>query len=408
MREPTRKLKRILIFSLAYFPDHVGGAEIAIKEITSRISSKDIEFHLITLRFDTALRKQSREGNVFIHRVGWGRRGASVGKTFTPFFFFSKILFILCAALRARQLHRVHPFDGYWAMMTYMLFPIVLLRLVGIRAPYALTLQEGDPLKRVFQRRRIAFFSPLLSVGFKNATVVQTISTFLAKWARQRGFHGPLEVIPNGVAIKHFSQTISSDVLIRTKRELGKKVGDVFLVTTSRLVYKNAVDDVINALSLLPEHIHFVIFGTGPEEMKLRKLSEEKGVLKRTHFRRQISHNDMPRYLKACDIFIRPSRSEGMGNSFVEAFAAGIPVIATQEGGIVDFLFDAKRNPDKQPTGFAVDTDSPQQIAQAVTDTIEHPDMVRGVCANALQLAKEKYDWDLITCGMKMKVFDRL
>ena len=115
----------------------------------------------------------------------------------------------------------------------------------------------------------------------------------------------------------------------------------------------------------------------------------------------------MPLALKACDIFIRASRSEGMGNSFIEAMVAGLPVIATQEGGIADFLFDAKRNPDKETTGWAVDKDSPEQIAEAVQDIIAHPEQVARVTAAAKKMAEEKYDWDLITPHMR-SLFDRL
>ena len=45
-------MKRILIFSLAYYPSNVSGAEAAIKEITDRIDPSDIEFHMVTLLFD--------------------------------------------------------------------------------------------------------------------------------------------------------------------------------------------------------------------------------------------------------------------------------------------------------------------------------------------------------------------
>ena len=51
-------MKRVLIFSLAYYP-HVGGAEIALKEITDEIS--DIEFHLITLNFGEEKKKRKLE-----------------------------------------------------------------------------------------------------------------------------------------------------------------------------------------------------------------------------------------------------------------------------------------------------------------------------------------------------------
>ena len=115
----------------------------------------------------------------------------------------------------------------------------------------------------------------------------------------------------------------------------------------------------------------------------------------------------MPLALKACDIFIRPSRSEGMGNSFIEAMAAELPVIATQEGGIADFLYDAKRNPDKETTGWAVDKDSPEQIAAAVRDILAHPEQAARVKATAKAMALEKYDWGLVA-GLMKTVFDRV
>ena len=65
------KMKRILIFSLAYFPKHVGGAEIAIKEISDRILVEDIQFHMVTLRFDSTLPAVEQVGNVACHT---GRR----------------------------------------------------------------------------------------------------------------------------------------------------------------------------------------------------------------------------------------------------------------------------------------------------------------------------------------------
>lgn len=61
-------MKRVLIFSLSYFPKHVGGAEVAVKEITDRIS--DIEFHVVTNRFDSTLAKEEKLGNVMVHRIG--------------------------------------------------------------------------------------------------------------------------------------------------------------------------------------------------------------------------------------------------------------------------------------------------------------------------------------------------
>jgi len=398
-------MKRVLIFSLAYCP-YVGGAEIAIKEITDRIPREDIAFDIITLRMNKDLPLVEKVGNVRVYRVaGFDKRNPAYSELVQFPFYLNKVLFPLLAALGAYRLHRRFRYDAFWAMMSYMTFPIILLRLMGFRISYMLTLQEGDPFEHVFDRWYIRFVSPLLKQGFRKAAVIQTISTFLAGWARQMGFKGPLEVIPNAVNTAHFSRLYSNEELGVIQKRWGRKEGDVTLITTSRLVKKNAVDDVIRALAYLPAHIHFVVLGIGPDEDMLKKLAEESSVADRVHFLGQVDHADIPKYLKASDIFIRPSRSEGMGNSFVEAMAAGLPVIATQEGGIADFLFDEKRNPDKPTTGWAVDADAPEQIAEAVRDIMSRPEKVHAVTRTAHELVTQKYDWDLIARDMKEKVF---
>ncbi|TSC69897.1 MAG: group 1 glycosyl transferase, partial [Parcubacteria group bacterium Gr01-1014_49] len=177
--------------------------------------------------------------------------------------------------------------------------------------------------------------------------------------------------------------------------------------TTSRLVRKNGIDTVIDALALLPARVHFVIYGAGPLEKELKLQAASCKLSERVHFMGHISYAEMPVALASHDIFVRPSRSEGMGNSFIEAMAAGLPVIATQEGGIADFLFDAKRNPEKETTGWAVDVDSPEQIAEAVKDIVAHPERVSEVTAHAAMMVREKYDWNLIASRMKT-LFDRL
>jgi glycosyltransferase involved in cell wall biosynthesis len=97
-----------------------------------------------------------------------------------------------------------------------------------------------------------------------------------------------------------------------------------------------------------------------------------------------------------------------MGNSFIEAMAAGIPVIATQEGGIADFLYDEKRNPDRPVTGFAVSKDSPQEIAEKVIEIMTHGEKVRAVVKTAKAMVQQKYDWEGIAHDMRVKVFSPL
>lgn len=377
-------MKRVLIFSLAYYP-HVGGAEVSIKEITDRIS--DLEFEMITLRFGNEPR-QERLGNVFVHRVGWGGG------------YISKILFIPAAVAEAYVLHRERAYDAAWAMMSYMVLPLVLLRMLGVRIPYVLNLQEGDPFRHMFSRLHILPFRFLLGYGFKHASIIQTLSTYLAGWARRMGYQGEIVVIPNAADTRRFASAEPID--------FGRTEGEVWLVTSSRLVPKNAVDDVIAALPHLPGHVKFLVLGDGPDEHALKALVAKLGLGERVVFKGYVSHQELPGYLHASDIFIRASRSEGFGASFVEAMAAGLPVIATQEGGLSDFLFDAKRNPDKPTTGWAVEKNSPTQIAEAVGEILSNPEGVRKVVENAQQMVLRTYDWDLIAKDMRTKVFSKI
>ena len=398
--------KKILIFSLNYYPRFIGGAEVAIKEITDRISPEEIEFHMVTLRFDSALPKTEKIGHVVVHRIGFSTKAPAIADLQKFPLKLNKYWFQFVSPLAAMRLNRIYRFDGIWAMMAHSCgIPAGIFKTFNPKIKYLLTLQEGDPPEYIERLARPVW--PLFKRGFTQADALQAISHFLLAWGRRMGFTEHAEVIPNAVDTRHFSHTYSEGELTAMRGEIGKKQGDVFLITTSRLVHKNGVDNVIRALALLPEHVHFLIYGIGPDEEALKALAEKLSVASRTHFAGQIGHAQMPLALAACDIFIRASRSEGMGNSFIEAMAVGLPVIATQEGGIADFLFDARRNPGKEATGWVVDKDSPEQIAAAVQDIIAHSEQAARVTAAAKAMALEKYDWNLIAGQMKT-LFDRL
>jgi glycosyltransferase involved in cell wall biosynthesis len=117
----------------------------------------------------------------------------------------------------------------------------------------------------------------------------------------------------------------------------------------------------------------------------------------------EIKHPQLATYLKACDIFIRPSRSEGMGNSFVEAMAARLPVVATREGGISDFIFEGE-------TAFVCEKDNPDSIVKAVEKIEEYKrdGKLQKVLDTASVMVKEKYDWDYVADRMDKEVFGKI
>ena len=388
--------KRILVFSLAYYPHYVSGAEAAIKEITDRIDITDYEFHLITHLFEKNAPRVETIGNVTVYRVGLG--GGRL----------SKILFIPLAALKARELHKKLRFTGVWAMMTYMLMPLTLARLIGVRIPYVLTLQDGDPYEKVFLRAFIKPFLPLIDKGFRDATVIQVISEYLSTWPKQRGYKGEVVMIRNGANPKNFEQ-LPHEQLEEVKRSLGKQPGDRYLFIAARLEYQKGIDAIIRALPLLPSTVKFLIAGGGSEEAMLKKLATELGVEERVTFLGSLSRDDVPKYRNTVvsDIFVHPSRSEGLGNSVLSAMAGRLPVIAAQVGGLADFIFDGN-DPSRPATAWAVLPDNPEQIAAAVNDIIARPDEVAKRTENARRMVEREYRWEQIAIDMQSMVFNRL
>lgn len=386
-------MKRVLIFSLAYYPTHVSGAEVAVKEITGRIEPSDIEFSMVTHRFDQNAAREEQIGNVRVYRVGFGAS------------YLSKMLFVPLAAVKAASLHHARPFDACWVLMTYMLFPLVLAKALGLRVPYLLTLQDGDSYQKVFERWFIRPLAPILNWGFRHATAIQAISQSLAMWPARRGYRGRVEVIPNGASTES-SQVYPQEELDALAHSLQKKEGDIFLLSIGRLVHQKAIDVVIRALALLPANIQLVIVGVGREQRELEELARSLSVTRRVHFIGQVERSETAKYRKVCDIFILPSRSEGQGISIVSSMLSGIPVIATQVGGIADFLFDAKRNPERPATGWAVDPDSPEQIAEAVQYIVAHPDEAHSVAETAKRMVEERYDWDTLVPALREKAFE--
>lgn len=389
--------KRILFFSLTYYP-FIGGAEVAIKEVTDRISPADYGFDMITLRFNSDLPKFERFGNMDIFRIGFGQKGAEI-QNFNKFpLFIMKYLYPFWAFAYAVILHRRKPYNAISTVMTgYASFAALFFKFLFPEVPYIVRLDDGDPFEHY--RKKAKIVGPLFRKLFTKADFIFTTSTYLSGMAREMGYKKEIVIVPNGVNTEHFSRAYSKEDMDALKEKLGKKDGDIYLITSSRLVKKNACDDVIRAMPLLPDNVKFLILGVGPDDGILRELASNLHVKDRVLFLGQVGHAEMPKYLKISDIYIRPSLSEGFGIVFVEAMVAGLPVITTSVGGIVDFLTDRE-------TGLFCEVRNPESIAQKVELYLKDENLREKIISNGEKMVRERYDWNIIARGMKEKVFD--
>ncbi len=382
---------KILIFSTAYYP-FVGGAEVAVKEITDRLD-KDFEFDLITAKLTPNLPTVEKIGNVNIHRIGRGNPRID------------KLLLPLRGAFYAWKLEKKNRYFSLWGIMvTFGSGAAYILSIMRFltgqkKIPIVLTLQEGDSEAHLKYK-----WGGLIALSWKAALRLTDkltgISNFLIERARKNGFKKETFLVPNGVDLTVFSRRIDIATEQAMKKKLGKNDGDIFLVTSGRLTHKNAVDDIISALAFLPENVKFVVIGKGDLGPELQKQARDMGVEKRVKFLGFVAYADIPNIFSACDIFIRPSRSEGFGNSFIEAMAFGLPVIATPVGGIVDFI-------DDKETGIFCSPDHPQGIAKAVGLLLSDSVLARRIIEKARDRVVKSYSWDHVSQLMKA-VFDKL
>jgi glycosyltransferase involved in cell wall biosynthesis len=373
-------VKRILIFST---DDHLvpaGGAEQAFGNITQRLPH--IEFDLICGKLRKGAKDHEEVGNVNIYRMGFG-----IPKV-------DGIILAVFGHLCAYKLMRKHQYDLLWSIMaSYGAFAAVRVK-KKTSVPLLLTLQEGDSFDYIYNRVR--FVRRSFNEIFSSANGIQAISNYLLNWGRQMGFTGKVgKVIPNGVAIDAFTKTFAPEEIQAKRASFGFPPDALILFTSSRLEKKNGVGDVVAALSKLPENVCFVVCGSGSLDAEIKAQAVKLGLKNRVAFMGFVDPKELPLLMKASDIFIRPSLSEGLGNAFLEAMAARMLVIGTNAGGIPDFLTDGK-------TGFMVEIENPESIAAAVRKIQELDAQTKERILNEAQaMVVAKYNWEIVSKDME-------
>lgn len=377
---------RILIFSLAYLP-FIGGAELAVKEITDRIT--DVDFDMVTVNLDGKQPSEEMIGKIKVYRLGKGlpAQAGKLAKYFFPFLAYQK----------AKELHQQNHYDIIWAIMANQAgLAALIFKNKFPKVKYLLTLQEGDSLKSIWLRTW--FMRPVYKNIYRRADSIQTISNFLKRRAAKYGYSGKIEIVPNGVNTNNFRSCLLPDECNELRQRIGLKTEDKVLITASRLVKKNGLDILIKSIKDL--EVKLIILGTGKQESKLKALTQELGLRDKVLFLGHIGHNQLPNYLKIADVFVRPSRSEGLGTAFLEAMAVGLPIIATRVGGIPDFLKDGE-------TGLFCEVNNPRDLREKIELLLTNQQLRQKIISQGQKLISEQYDWQKIADKMQ-EIFKNL
>lgn len=185
----------------------------------------------------------------------------------------------------------------------------------------------------------------------------------------------------------------------RGRLRVGLGSNEMIILYVGRLVEKKGIDDLIRAYARLADDLrkktHMWIVGRGELEGSLKTLSAELGVEDRIKFWGEIPNDQLPDYYAAADLFVGPSveaasgDTEGQGVVFIEAFAAGLCVIATRVGGIPEVVDDGY-------TGILISPRSPTELAAAMRRLLSDPDLRKRLGHNAHARARENYAWPRI------------
>lgn len=158
-------------------------------------------------------------------------------------------------------------------------------------------------------------------------------------------------VIPNGIDANLFKPIDRQECRVKLKLPVDKKI----FLFIGNLVPIKGVKILIEAFSkfayLNPDTL-LLIVGDGPLEVSLRRRVEELGDTEKVLFLERCSHDKVPIYMNACDIFCLPSLNEGCPNVIIESFACGIPVVASNVGGIPELIVDGQNGFLSLPDNF--------------------------------------------------------
>jgi glycosyltransferase involved in cell wall biosynthesis len=170
----------------------------------------------------------------------------------------------------------------------------------------------------------------------------------------------------------------------RTKTTLEQRI-----LFVGRLEYVKGVDVLLRAVAQIQSYLgawQVRIVGDGSARTTLEQLTKDLGLSSMVTFVGFAPVSRVYDEYAEASIFCGLSRSEALGNVFIEAQAAGLPVVATRVGGIVDTVIENE-------TGILVPPDEVTKTAETLLALVQHPETRRRLGENG-KVHAAQYDWN--------------
>lgn len=365
---------KIAIIS-SYYP-LIGGAEVFTQEVAEYVATRVGEADVITIHADKSLSKFELINNVTVHRI-------CVSRNRYLYFFegFFRLLWQVLKLNRAKNYDLIHSVqDGIFSYVG-----TCAKRLTG--RPHLITIQGGNISAGFKNDLSGKILCKLQKWSFKNADRVHVISQRLAQESKRLGAKD-IAVIPNGIDSRLFKPMDKG----KLRRKYGLSPKEKIVITVARLNPIKGVDCLIRATGLLIENIsalRLIVIGDGKQRMELERLIGQLNLNNKVQLLGFVPHEQILEYLNMADVFVLPSRHEGLGIALIEAMACGIPVIGSNVDGIVDII-------EHEKNGILFPVNDEKALAKAVDRLLQDENLRNGFIKAGLKKVKENFLWNSI------------
>ncbi len=379
-------MARLLLINYE-FPPLGGGAANATDNTARELAALGDEVLVVTSAFGDLPRVERLASGVEIRRIPTLRRRRDRSSVVEMLAFLASSL-VMTPWIAARW--RPHATIAYFGLPCG---PAAWMVKALFGVPYLVSLRGGDVPG--FQHRGIALYhrlaGPLIGWLWRRATAVVANSEGLAALARQFAPDQPVEIIPNGVDAARFTPQGPE----QAGEALGacEAGGSLNLLFVGRVVWQKGLDVLLEALAGLPPDLRnglsLTIVGDGPAREALNAQAARLGLSGCVVFQGWLGREELPMAYRAADVFVFPSRDEGMPNVVLEAMAAGLPVVATRIAGSRDLVVEGE-------TGVMVASEDAPALSAALAQLAADARLRRRLGEAGRRRVVECFSWQAV------------
>lgn len=364
-------MSRILLVNYEY-PPLGGGAGNATANIAREMTRQGAQVLVVTSAFQGMPAREESHGFA-IRRIPTIRRNEEKCAAW------EMAVFMLSACLHVPLIARSFRPDAAVAFFGIPSGPSAWITRALLGVPYVVSLRGGDvPGFQPYDLARMhRLTGGLIRFLWQRAGAVVPNSGGLAALARAFEPHLDYPVIPNGADTDLFSPRTGE-----------RSPGPVRLFFHGRVVYQKGLDTLLAALGQIapdmPWELH--IAGDGPQRPELEALAARLGIADRVVFRGWMRRPELSRVLRDMDLYVFPSRDEGMPNAVLEAMASGLPVVATRIAGSEELVIP-------EVTGLLTAPQSATELSQAISRLLGDAQLREALGRAGRQRVEREYSW---------------